>query len=124
MCGGIVCAHGAQGYGRDGCRSLIPAAREIPDAAYPHPMRGARESVEGLPCDPARVRDPVLVGSRVTARLLVFLDHVRIGRLELRAHAAQFLIGIYLETQMVDTGGLRWRSCREDPPAATWRSRI
>src|SRR6185437_12297344 len=66
----------------------------------------ARESVEGLPCDPVRVRDPVLVGSRVTARLLVFLDHARIGRLELRAHAAQFLIGIYLEPQMVDTGGL------------------
>src|SRR6185437_9083287 len=65
----------------------------------------ARESVEGLPCDPARVRDPVLVGSRVTARLLVFLDHARIGRLELRAHAAQFVSGIYLEPQMADTGG-------------------
>ena len=64
------------------------------------------QRVERFPCDASGIRDPIFVGSGVAARLLVLLNHLGVGRLELRLQLAQFLVSVYLETQVIHTIGL------------------
>src|ERR1017187_4250473 len=67
------------------------------------------ESVKRLPRDSLRVRDPILIGVRVTARSPGLLDQCAIGPRELRAHRGEFLSGIHLKSQMIDRRRGSWR---------------
>jgi hypothetical protein len=48
--------------------------------------------MKSFPGDAARIGDPILVGSRITTRLLIFLNYLSIGGLQLCLHTAQLVI--------------------------------
>jgi len=68
--------------------------------------RNMAERVESLPSDSGRICHPIFVRTRVAARLFGFLNHLRIRRFELRLHAAELLIRVNLEAQVVDADRL------------------
>src|SRR3984893_7502613 len=68
--------------------------------------RDVAERVKGLPRNPGRIGDPVLVRPGVAAGLLVLLNQLRVGSPQLRAHTAQFIAGVDLKAQVIDTDRL------------------
>src|SRR3954468_8153082 len=66
-----------------------------------------------FPRNAARVGDPVLVRARVTARLLILLDHTLVGGLDLPLHPKQLLVPLELEAQVGYSGLLMMGRDRE-----------
>src|SRR5690349_23847705 len=66
-------------------------------------LRLAQRTI-GLPCNALRIRDPVLVRSRIAARRVRLIERRNFGIGDLLSQRRQLFVGVDLESQMIQAG--------------------